>query len=103
MFWMGYLAFPDLDLNGREYGKVLINITNGLHCIDSHLRKLLGFSAENFGAESGLEMILRDKGVRTNLSHIEQNLVINQITRDEKIFTDVTNALLHSHTVTTHD
>ena len=84
-------------------GNVLVNIANGLDCIDGHLRELLSFSTENFGAESGLEMILKGKGIKTNLGYVEQNLVINQIARNEKIFTDVANALLQSHTITTHD
>lgn len=84
-------------------GNVLVNIANGPDCIDGHLRELLSFSTENFGAESGLEMILKGKGIKTNLGYVEQNLVINQIARNEKIFTDVANALLQSHTITTHD
>lgn len=40
---------------------------------------------------------------RAYSSDIEQNLVINQVTGNEQVFTDVANTLLQSQTITAHD
>ena len=73
---------------------------HALHCIYGHLREQFRFRAKDLGTECCLYMT---RNSNTHFRHVEEHVVIDQITRHQQVLTNITHTLFQCKTVTTHN